>query len=745
MDWNAWRRRWLTEPLYRRMRNSVSPLTAFQRQVLSAGDAWWEAQLLSGRPDWGALTYVRPAVLSVGEREFLDGPVAELCARLEQARNQGEELAAGALWPLLREHRYEGMAIPAEHGGLGLTAWAQSELLRRVALRSVSVAYLLAARFVFGPAGLLMLAGSEAQRAHWLPRLAGGHESGAVASFAVENDIVPIQATGVVLRENACSHEDAVLRLNWSGARHAPGPRPGLLALPFRLHDPDGVLGQPGERGVCVALVDTSTAGVVHYPGSCSWRNSGQGAAHRPHGEAAPDMARGGVFDGHDVQVPLAALVGAPAAIDRGLPALLATQSVAKGIALPALSSASVSLAAHASSAVLRLQGDGPGSETLGARSRLGRLAATAYRIEAGRRFLSAGLNLGYRPVLTTALLDLGIFDEVRRSMGDSMDLLGGSGPTPAPALAEWQEGLHELLPTLFGLDGLAAKNRNTAVLALGVMRVHPYLVEELEALGRPDTDEGCLAFDRLAWKHVGAAGGALMRAIAGAWTRGRFSSCPRLLGPVTRHYRRVNRYAAALALLVEILQPGVRPVETRSEPALERLLRALAALVSLCAVLKRWQDDGRHNADLPLVEWCAADACHSIDNLMESMLENLSVAGAGAVLKGLLLPPGMRSPAPDDAVTLECAQLLLVPSDTRERLVGTVWASHGLRHLGALERAYECVVNVQGLREQIRQAGLKDWRLAHVRGGLTDAQAAALEAAETAVIAALRGDEAAS
>lgn len=88
--------------------------------------------------------------------------------------------------------------------------------------------------------------------------------------------------------------------------------------------------------------------------------------------------------------------------------------------------------------------------------------------------------------------------------------------------------------------------------------------------------------------------------------------------------------------------------------------------------------------------------------------------------------------------MTLACAELLLTPSDTRERLVGTVWANHGMRHLGALEKAYECVINVHGLREQIRQAGLKDWRLAHEHGGLTDAQAEALEAAEAAVVAAL-------
>lgn len=734
MDWNAWRRRWLTEPLYRRARNSVTPFTLFQHHVLSAGDTWWEAQLLSGRPDWSALTYVRPAALSAREKAFLDGPVARLCARLEQAANQEESLSGTELWSLLKKDRYEGMAVPVEHGGLGLGAWAQSEVLRRVALRSVSTAHLLAARFVFSPAALLRVAGTVEQCADWLPRLADGSASGAVASFVVENDIVPIQATGVLLQN--IDDGDTVLRLNWSGARHAPGPRPDLLVLPFRLHDPDGLLGPSGERGVCIALVDTSVAGVRHHrSGSCvGWSSGRQG--ERLSASHAPDTGRGGSFDGCDVQLPLAALLGGGDAIDQGLAALLAAQSVAKGIALPALSSASVSLAAHASSAVLRLQGDGTGCEMLGARGRLGRLAATTYRVEAGRRFLSAGLDLGYRPVLAAALFDIGIFDDVRRAMGDSMDLLGGAGPTPA--LTEWQEGLHELLPALFGLDALAAQARNTRVLVLGMLRTHPYLARELEALDQPDTEAGCVAFDRLMWKHAVLACGTLLRATGRAWTAGRLSPVPRLLGPVARHYRRVNRYAAALAVLAETLQPGVRPVHARNEPGMERLLRVLAVLMSLCAVLKRWQDDGRHDADLPLVEWCAADAYHSIDVLLDGMLENLKMQSAGVLLKSLLLPPGMRAAPPDDAATLACAELLLRPSDTRERLVGTVWANHGMRHLGALEKAYECVINVHGLREQIRQAGLKDWRLAHVRGGLTDAQAEALEAAEAAVLAAL-------
>ena len=735
MDWSAWRRRTLTEPLYRWARNGVSPFNVFQRRVLSAGDVWWEAQLLSGKPDWAALTYVRPVAFSTREKEFIDGPVAALCQLIEQSAAEGEALPTEQLWRFLAEHRFEAMAVPTEYGGVGLGAWAQSEVLHRVALRSVSVAYLLAARFVFGPAAVLKAAATPEQAGHWLARMGQGVACGSVASFAVENDIVPIQATGVVLHS---PKGEPILRLNWRGARHAPGPRPALLVLPFRLHDPDGLIGPAGERGVCVALVDTSLPGVAHHPPSCTRANADAGMARA----IAAEKVRGGVFDGRDVELRVSDLLGGEA-MDKGLSALLAAQSAARGIALPALAAASVSLAAHAASAVSRLQGDGTGSEMLGARSRLGRLAATAYRIEAGRRFLCAGLDLGYRPILASALIDISVLEDVRSAMGDSMHLLGGAGPTPA--LTEWHEGLHELLPALFGLDGLAAQGRNTGVLALGMLRAHPYLSSEIRALGQSDVEAGCLAFDQLVWKHAGWASATTLRAVGRAWTGGRYSPVPRLLGPVARHYRRVNRYASALAVLMEVMQPGVRPLQARSEPGMERMLRALAVLVSLCAVLKRWQDDGRHDADLPLVDWCAADAFHSLDVLLDGMLKNLKAPAAGAVLKALLLPPAVGVAAPDDAITLLCADLLLERSDTRERVVGSVWGNHGLRHLGALEKAYECVINVEDLREQIRRAGLKDWRVAREHGGLTEAQAGALEAAEAAVIAALRGEEAVS
>src|SRR5690606_41002563 len=131
---------------------------------------------------------------------------------------------------------------------------------------------------------------------------------------------------------------DAVLRLNWRGARHAPGPRPGLLVLPFRLHDPEGVLGEAGERGVCVALVDTTTAGVVHYPGACMWTNPPTDSSRTADTLAGrADPGRGGVFDGRDVQLSLDALLRGVAGLNSGPPGGPAAQAGAEGVASPAV------------------------------------------------------------------------------------------------------------------------------------------------------------------------------------------------------------------------------------------------------------------------------------------------------------------------------------------------------------------------------------------------------------------------
>src|SRR3546814_598356 len=134
--------------------------------------------------------------------------------------------------------------------------------------------------------------------------------------------------------------------------------------------------------------------------------------------------------------------------------------------------------------------------------------------------------------------------------------------------------------------------------------------------------------------------------------------------------------------------------------------------------------------------DW-SSDVCSS-----DLVLLNFPSRGLAWLLRGLLLPPGLGASPPSDALTATCATMLLEPSDTRDRLVGAVWEGHDSPSVELLERAYELVIEAQPLLDRIKHAGLKDWRLAHEKGAITDEQAKVLEAAENVVAQVIEVDD---
>jgi len=58
------------------------------------------------------------------------------------------------------------------------------------------------------------------------------------------------------------------------------------------------------------------------------------------------------------------------------------------------------------------------------------------------------------------------------------------------------------------------------------------------------------------------------------------------------------------------------------------------------------------------------------------------------------------------------------------------------------LTRAFALADSVQPIRDRLRQSNVRDWREAHRRGAITDAQAAQLEAAEATVLKVLQVDD---
>src|SRR3546814_7633414 len=77
------------------------------------------------------------------------------------------------------------MIIPTDYGGLGFSAYAHSEVVRRISVRSVTAGVTVMVPNSLGPGELLMQFGTQAQRDHWLPRLASGQE---IPCFGLTSD-----------------------------------------------------------------------------------------------------------------------------------------------------------------------------------------------------------------------------------------------------------------------------------------------------------------------------------------------------------------------------------------------------------------------------------------------------------------------------------------------------------------------------------------------------------------------------
>ncbi|AEC18585.1 acyl-CoA dehydrogenase [Pusillimonas sp. T7-7] len=720
MNWRSWRRQWLTEPLYRMAREAMPSLSLTEQQAIEAGDVWWDAQLFSGRPDWRALLEVPPVTLSEDEQAFIDGPVAQLCHMLNDWKItwHDADLPAQA-WDFIRQQGFFGMIIPKEYGGLGFSAYAHSEVVRQISVRSVTAAVTVMVPNSLGPGELLMQFGTQEQRDYWLPRLARGEEIPCFGLTSPEagSDAASMTDTGVVCRQEIDGVETLGILLNWRKRYITLSPVATVLGLAFKLSDPDGLIGDDKEPGISVALVPVNTPGVV------------TGRRHLP----AMQAFQNGPTEGHDVFVPIDSLIGGVEKAGQGWQMLMSALAAGRGISLPSLSAAACTFSAHTAGAYARVrtQFGIPVGKFEGVQERLGRLAANAYLVEAARRFTCAGLDQGYKPSVVSAIMKLHATERMRVSVNDAMDIHAGKAVIDGPS--NYLGGLYRALPVAITVEGANILTRSLIVFGQGAIRSHPYLMQEIVAVGNSDQTAGEDAFDAVIWKHLAHSSKNALRAVGTAWTGAAFTRAPKEAGAVAVYYRRLNRYAAGFALIAEAALLTLGGSLKRKEMLSARLGDILAELFLVSAVLKRWHDEGKHESDLPLVRLCALQSFATIEKRLDDVLLNFPSGALAWILRVMLLPVGFRSEPPNDKVVAACANILLEPSDARSRLVGEVWEGHDSPSVEQLERAFELVVEVQPLLDRIKHAGLKHWRIAHEKGAITDEQARKLEAAERA------------
>jgi acyl-CoA dehydrogenase len=724
----SFRRDFISKPIFSWARGVLPAMSDTEREAIEAGDVWWDADLFSGNPDWAKLVAFPPATLSREEQAFIDGPVDELCRMLDDWHINWElRDLPPQVWDLLKSRKFFAMIIPREYGGLGFSAYAHSEIIRKISTRSICAAVTAMVPNSLGPGELLHQFGTKEQQDYWLPRLAEGREIPCFGLTSPEagSDAAAMTDSGVVCRGLWQGRETLGIKLNWYKRYITLAPVATVLGLAFKLSDPDHLIGEREALGITVALVPTSLPGVEI------------GRRHLP----ALHVFQNGPTRGHDVFIPMDHVIGGIAQAGKGWKMLMSALAAGRGISLPSLSAGGGAAAAHVCGAYARIreQFNVPIGRFEAVEERLARIAANAYLLDAARRLTCAGIDRGHKPAVITAIVKQQATERLRVIANDAMDIHGGKAVQEGPL--NYLGSSYRAVPIGITVEGANIVTRSLIQFGQGVIRSHPFLLKEITALEEPDHARALDDFDRAFWAHVGHSCANALRACARAWTGGWFAPAP-AVGAVRRFYQSLGRYASAFALAADAALLTLSAGLKRREMISGRFGDILSELYLLSAVLKRWEDEGRQPADLPLVEWCMQSGFATIETRFDEILANLPVRPAAWLLRAMLLPFGVRRRGPSDQVTQTCAHLVLAPSATRERLTAGIFHGTGGNGLDRLERAFELRIATEPLRERLRQAKVRDIEKARQQHIINDGEAAALHAAAQAVADAVAVDD---
>jgi acyl-CoA dehydrogenase len=725
----SFRRDVISKLIFSWARRVLPSMSDTEREALEAGDVWWDADLFTGNPDWAKLLATAPATLTAEEEAFLSGPVDELCAMLDDWKiNWKWRDLPPDVWNFIKQKKFFGMIIPTEYGGLGFSPYAHSEVVRKISSRSLVAAVTVMVPNSLGPGELLMRFGTRDQQNKWLPRLADGHDVPCFGLTSPEagSDAAAMTDSGIICTGTFEGREVIGLRLNWHKRYITLGPVATLLGLAFKAYDPDHLVGSQEDLGITVALIPTDLPGVSI------------GRRHLP----AMQVFQNGPNWGKDVFIPLDYVIGGKERLGQGWKMLMTALAAGRGISLPSLSAAGAAFAARTTGAYARVreQFGIPIGKFEGIEEPLARIAGTAYLIDAARRLTCAALNEGHHPAVISGIMKLHATERLRTVIDDAMDIHGGKAVIDGPQ--NYLGNLYRGVPVSITVEGANILTRNLIIFGQGAIRAHPYLLQEMTALSDTNRARGLDSFDKAFWVHIVHSFTTLFRAWGRSWSGGAFAPAPDDAGAVTGFYRQRSRYSSAFALCADMALLTLGGKLKRKEMLSARFGDILSELYLLSAVLKRWHDEGRQEADLPAVEWCMATGFRTIEQRFADILANLPNRVVAIMLKFMIQPLGALARGPSDAVIHACAQMVLEPSVARDRLTSGLSQVDDDRGPARLEKAFLLVTAAEDVFKRMRAARLHDADAAIKQGVITQVEAEQYKAAHEAVLRVIEVDD---
>ena len=689
----------ISRPFLKAYLRMLPTMSSTEREALEAGTVWWDGELFTGKPEWKKLLDTRPAQLSAEEQAFLDGPVEELCAMVDDfdVTHRRADLPPAA-WEFIKKKGFFAMIIPKQYGGLQLGTYAQSSVLIRLSSRSVVLGSTVAVPNSLGPGELLVHYGTEEQKNHYLPRLARGEDIPcfALTSPVAGSDAASITDTGVVCRGLYDGREVLGLRLNFSKRYITLAPVATVIGLAFRLFDPEHLLGDREDIGITCALLPRTTPGITigrrHFPLNIPFQN--------------------GPIQGRDVFVPVDAIIGGVAQAGRGWRMLVEQLSVGRCISLPSSATGGAMTAVWATGAYARIrkQFGLPVGKFEGVEQVLARMVGTTYIMNAARSVTTGAIDGGEKPAVPAAILKYHVTEMGRQVAGDAMDIHGGKGVMLGPRnyLARgWQAA-----PIGITVEGANILTRNLIIFGQGAIRCHPFVLKEMQAARSPDGERSVDEFDRMLFAHVGFTISNAVRSLVMAITFARFEGAPGE-GVVRRYYQHIERFSASFAFATDVAMLSLGGYLKKKESLSARLGDVLSYLYLASMVLKHHHDAGSPREDLPIVEWACRDLLYRAQEQLHALLRNFPNRMLSWLMRAMIFPRGRTYFAPGDRLGAQLAELAMTPGASRERLCRHAFRSPVAENpLGQLHEALLMAGQVEPLERRLRVDGVKTGRI---------------------------------
>ncbi|MDY7547117.1 acyl-CoA dehydrogenase [Glaciimonas sp. CA11.2] len=713
------RMRLLTVPILKIFKRILPRMSQTERDAIEAGTTWWDAELFSGKPDWKKLLTLAPPALSEEEQAFLDNEVEQLCGLITdwETTEVWQDLPPHA-WQFIKDKGFLGMIIPKQYGGKAFSAYMHSQVIMKLSSHCSAAAISVMVPNSLGPAELLLEYGTDAQKDHYLPRLAAGDEIPcfALTSPYAGSDAAAIPDIGVVCQGLHQGQQTLGFRVTWDKRYITLGPVATVLGLAFRVHDPDGLLSSDGtfevhgegDLGITCALIPTNHPGVVtgrrHWPLDAVFQN--------------------GPTSGKDVFIPLDWVIGGSAQIGKGWHMLMECLAAGRAISLPSSTVGFSKMAVRGTSAyaAMRNQFKIPIGKFEGIHEMLARMGGNLYLIDATRRLSALAVDSGEKPSVISAISKYHVTERGRVIVNAGMDILGGKGICMGPN--NFLARTYQQIPIAITVEGANILTRCLIIFGQGAIRCHPYVLKEMAAATDQDDGKALQDFDQAFFGHISFIFANFARTLLGGLSAGTWLAAPKAAPVELRHfYRAVNRLSAAFALLSDASMFALGGSLKFRERISARLGDVLSQLYLISSVLKRYEDDGRQQDDLPYVHWAAQDALYQAQEAYIGVLANYPNRPLAFILRLVAFPFGLSYQKPSDALDSTLARAMQTDGASRDRLIADIFLpDHAQAPTAYGELAFKLIPAVNAIEARLKPA-IKDGNLAPIPQSLIEMQ----------------------